>query len=104
MTTPSKRSVTPPLVAHIGTRRPRHTCDALGVCQGLDLVCTSCKQVTKTPAHAYAPGTITTEPPSLLGDGSQRRYLFKYLIVSTSVIVGTMLVAGVAGYLWAVAP
>lgn len=103
MTTPAKRSVTP-LVAHIGTRRPRHTCDALGVCQGLDLVCTSCKHAAKNPKHAYAPNTITTEPLSLLGDGSQRRYLIKYFLISTGIVLAVMLAAGVAGYLWAVAP
>lgn len=94
----------PPVVPHVTASRPRYSCADLGVCQGLDLVCTSCKTLAKNPAHAYAPGTITTDPAGLLpGDKSQRRELLRYLVISTAITLGTMLGAGFAGYLWAVA-
>ena len=92
-----------PVVPHVTARRPRFSCDELGVCQGLDLVCTQCKTFAKNPAHDFAPGTITTDPAGLLpGDKTQRRELLRYMLISVAITVGTMLAAGVAGYLWAV--
>jgi hypothetical protein len=82
---------------------PRYTCEQLGVCQGLDLVCTSCKPFAKHPAHEFAPGTITTDPAGLLpGDKTQRRSLVRYMLISVGITLGTMLASGFAGYLWAV--
>ena len=96
----SKAQAIPPVVSHVSASRPRYTCDELGVCQNLDLVCTSC---TKNAAHAYAPGVITTDPAGMLsGDKSQRRALLRYMLISLCITVGTMLVSGFAGYLWAV--
>jgi hypothetical protein len=86
------------------TSRPLYRCEELGVCQGLDLVCTQCKTFAKNPAHDFAPGVITADPEGLLpGDKSQSRELVRFLLISVAITVGTMLVAGVAGYLWAVA-
>lgn len=99
--TPPAQAISP-VVSHVTARRPRYSCDELGVCQGLDLVCTSCKTLAKNPAHAYAPGTITTDPAGLLpGDKSQRRELLRYMAISIAITLGTMLFAGVVGYLWA---
>lgn len=90
----------PKTMPHVTASRPRYTCDELGVCQNLDLVCTSC---TKNAAHAYAPGVITTDPAGLLpGDKSQRRALVRYMLISIAITVGTILASGVAGYFWAV--
>jgi len=92
----------PPIAHSAHSAQPRrYTCDELGVCQGLDLVCTSCKPV----AHPYAPGTITTDPASMLGaSASQGGGWAKYLLVSAGIALTVMMVSGVAGYLWAVAP
>lgn len=99
----SKAQALPPVVSHVTASRPRYSCADLGVCQGLDLVCTSCKTLAKNPAHAYAPGTITTDPAGMLpGDKSQRRELVRYMLISIAITVGTMLAAGALGYLWGV--
>jgi hypothetical protein len=67
------------------------------------MVCTSCKPVAKNPAHAYAPGTITTDPEGFLpGDKTQRRELLRYAVISALIVVGTMLASGFAGYFWVV--
>lgn len=91
-------------VAPIKTTVHRYSCEQLGVCQRRNPGCNGCAPFVASQAeHPFAPGAIEQEPLSLLGDGSQRSELLRYAIISTGIVFGTMLVAGLAGYFWGAA-